>query len=232
MPRTARIAPGGVIFHVINRGNARNDIFASEQDFAAFEAILAEALRRYRVKLLGYCLMHNHWHLLLLPQRDGELGRFMQWLTVTHVRRWHQHRGSVGSGHLYQGSYKSFPVQADEHFLIVLAYIERNALRAGLVKRAERWRWCSLWAREHRTQPANPGPDQMLSPWPVDRPRNWLGRVNRAQAPADVASVQLSIQRGRPLGTPHWQKRIASALGLTSTFRDRGRPRKKKKVGQ
>lgn len=225
MPRAARIAPGGVIFHVINRGNARSDIFGKEQDFAAFEAILAEALRRYRVKLLGYCFMHNHWHLVLLPEKDRELARIMQWLTVTHVRRWHEHRGTGGSGHVYQGTYKSFPIQDDEHLLIVLAYVERNALRARLVKRAQDWRWCSLWAAEQ----AKDGATEMLSEWPVTRPRNWVARVNRAQPAKEEAAVKLSIQRGRPLGSPRWQKRIASALGLTSTFRDRGRPRKKKK---
>ena len=225
MPRTARIAPGGVIFHVLNRGNARGDIFAKEKDFAAFEAILAEALQRYRVRLLGYCLMHNHWHLVLLPETDGELGRFMQWLTVTHVRRWHAHRGSGGSGHVYQGTYKSFPIQADEHLLIVLAYVERNPLRAAMVKRAEQWRWCSLWARERGPD----GPARMLSDGPVDRPRDWAARVNGAQPADQEASVRLSIRRGRPLGGPRWQKRMAKELGLTSTFRERGRPRKNKR---
>src|SRR5438874_6369850 len=174
MPRTARIAPGGVIFHVINRGNARSEIFAKERDFAAFELILVEALRRYRVRLLGYCFMHNHWHLVLLPEKDGELGRFMQWLTVTHVRRWHEHRGTGGSGHVYQGTYKSFPVQDDEHFLIALAYVERNAVRAKLVRRAQDWRWCSAWAVEHANEDATKDAAEMLSPWPVPRPRNWI----------------------------------------------------------
>ena len=148
MPRTARIAPSGIIFHVINRGNAKGKIFSKEADFAAFEEILLEGTKRYRVALLGYCLLHNHWHLVLRPEVEGELGRFMQWVTVTHVRRWHEHRGTGGSGHLYQGTYRSFPVQADEHFLVVMRYVERNALRAGRVKHAQGWRWCSLWVRE------------------------------------------------------------------------------------
>src|SRR5438477_12811066 len=121
--------------------------------------------------------MNNHWHLVLCPQKDGELGRFMQWLTVTHVRRWHEHRGSVGSGHLYQGTYKSFPIQADEHLLMVLRYVERNALRAGLVKRAEQWQWCSLWAGEGAGETR-----AMLSEWPVDRPKDWVAWVNRSQS--------------------------------------------------
>jgi len=224
MPRTARIAPGGIIFHVINRGNARGDIFRKEGDFAAFETILFEAVTRYRVRVLGYCLMHNHWHLVLWPQKDGELGRFMQWLTVTHVRRWHEHRGTGGSGHLYQGTYRSFPIQADEHFLMALRYVERNALRAGLVRRAERWRWCSLWVRKSGEEVLK----GMLQEWPVDRPGDWVARVNRSQSAKEEEAVRLSIRRGRPLGDERWQKRVAKELGLASTFRERGRPRKKK----
>ena len=169
--------------------------------------------------------MHNHWHLVLRPEVEGELGRFMQWVTVTHVRRWHEHRGTGGSGHLYQGTYRSFPVQADEHFLIVMRYVERNALRAGLVKRAEDWRWCSLWVRE-RGDEAMKG---MLAEWPVDAGRDWVARVNRAQTAQEEEAVKISIKRGRPLGDERWQKRMAKKLDLESTFRKRGRPRKKKK---
>jgi len=101
------------------------------------------------VSVLAYCVMPNHWHLLLWPSADGQLPAFMHWLTVTHVRRWHAHRHTEGRGHLYQGTYKSFPVQDDGHFLVVARYVERNALRANLVQRAQDWRWSSLWAMEH-----------------------------------------------------------------------------------
>jgi putative transposase len=128
MPRSARCAPGGVIFHVLNRGNARSPVFRSDADYAAFPRALAETLGLFPgVRLLAYCLMPNHWHLVLRPTRDGELGRFMQRLTVTHVRRWHEHRRSTGGGHVYQGTYKSFPVQRDGHFLVLCRYVERNA---------------------------------------------------------------------------------------------------------
>ena len=196
MPRNARIAPSGIIFHVINRGNAKGKIFSKEADFAAFEEILLEGTKRYRMALLAYCLLHNHWHLVLRPEVEGELGRFMQWVTVTHVRRWHEHRGTGGSGHLYQGTYRSFPVQADEHFLVVMRYVERNALRAGLVKRAEDWRWCSLWMRESGEE-AMKG---MLAEWPVDAGRDWVARVNRAQTAQEEEAVKISIKRGKTKG--------------------------------
>ena len=97
----------------------------------------------------------------------------MQRLTTAHVRRWHLHRKTVGCGHLYQGTYKSFPIETDEHLLTVLCYVERNALRAGLVERAEDWRWSSLWRWRH---PEVTDDVPLLTPWPIERPRQWLSR--------------------------------------------------------
>ena len=140
----------------MNRGNARAEIFSKRGDYEAFEKVLVEAVGRSSVRLLAYCVMPNHWHLVLWPRMDGHLSAFMQWLTGTHVRRWHAHRQSFGTDHLYQGRFKSFPVETDEYFLAVCRYVERNALRAGLTRRAEDWRWGSLWRRERG--PARPRP--------------------------------------------------------------------------
>src|SRR5271156_1127949 len=107
MPRNVRSAPGDVVFHCLNRGNDRGEIFSKEGDYAAFEKVMAEELTLVPMRLLAYCLMPNHWHLLLWPREEGDLGRFMHRLTVTHVRRWHEHRHSTGRGHVYQGTYKS-----------------------------------------------------------------------------------------------------------------------------
>ena len=133
-----------MIYHVLNRGNGRRDLFTKPADFDAFVKLLAEALGRFEVELLAYCLMGNHWHLLLRPRTAAALSRMMAWLTVTHARRHHKHYPHPGSGHLYQGRFKSFPVESDEHFLIVARYIHANPLRARLVKRAQDWRWSDL----------------------------------------------------------------------------------------
>jgi putative transposase len=223
MPRTARVAPGGVIFHCLNRGNDRRPVFDDPGDYAAFERALAATLdAQPGIRLLAYCLMPNHWHLLLWPRRDGELAGFMQRLTTTHVRRWHRHRHSDGRGHLYQGTYKSFPVQDDAHFLTVARYVERNALRANLVARAEAWQWGSLWRREH----GSPQERGMLSEWPVARAADWLGWVNEPQTDSELETLRESLRRGRPFGAPDWQARTAAALDLQFTFRRRGRPKK------
>src|SRR5262249_8247 len=99
------------------------------------------------IRLLAYCVMPNHWHLVLWPHHDGDLSEFLRWLTVTHTQRWHAHHHTAGTGPLYQGRFKSFPIQADESLLSVCRYVERNPLRAGLVRQAETWRWGSLWHR-------------------------------------------------------------------------------------
>ena len=149
MPRTPRSAPGGYVYHALNRGVARLPLFEKDGDYAAFERVLAEALAQHPTRVLGYCLMPNHWHFVLWPERDGELTAFLSWLTHTHTQRWHAHRHTAGTGHLYQGRFKAFPVEADEHLDTVLRDVERNALRAGLAERAEAWRWSSLWRRVH-----------------------------------------------------------------------------------
>ena len=126
------------------------------------------------------------------------------------------------TGHVYQGRYKSFPVESDEHFWVVARYIERNALRANLVLRAEEWQWSSLWRRSLGT----PEECSLLSGWPIDRPANWLERVNLTDNEQELDSIRRSVHRGRPFGQPEWQKQIAKLLGMQSAYRPTGRPRK------
>jgi REP-associated tyrosine transposase len=223
MPRTARIAPGGYVFHVLNRGNQRQDIFESDGDYLAMLRVLSETAERVPLRILAWCLMPNHWHLVLWPSKDGQLGQFMQRLTTTHVRRWRLHHHSVGHGHLYQGTYKSFPVEEDDHFYTVCRYVERNPLRAKLVRRSAAWPWSSLGAASH---PAAAEEAPRLSTWPLPRPRSWPQQVDQPQTEAELEALRVSIQRGRPFGDTAWQKRTAKRLGLQSTFRSRGRPRK------
>jgi putative transposase len=134
---------------------------------------------------------------------------------------------TAGTGHLYQGRFESFPMPSDEHFLTVCRYVERNALRADLVERAQDWRWGSLWARRASPEPDRPA----LSPWPIERPRDWTARVNRPFGPAEEEAVQRSLRRGQPFGMDTWRAEVAARLGLESTFRPRGRPRKRSEHG-
>ena len=221
MPRRARISTGGLAYHILNRRVGRLALFDKPADYMAFEKILNEAHERTGIRIAAYCLMPNHWHLLLWPRDDGELSEVMRWITVTHTQRWHAHRQSFGSGPVYQGRFKSFPVQTDEHFLTVARYVERNALRAKLVKRAEQWQWSSLW----RWAQGDPKLLAFLSDWPVKRPRQWVGWANRPETASELEDLRCSAQRGRPFGSQGWVVRIAKRLSLESTLRPRGRPK-------
>jgi putative transposase len=223
MPRRLRQAGGGIIYHVLNRGVGRRTLFDKPDDYEAFEKVLEEVVERTRVRLLCYCLMPNHWHLLLWPREDGELSEVLRWLTVTHTQRWHAQRNSAGTGPVYQGRFKSFPVQSDEHFLTVARYVERNPVRAHLAARADDWRWSSLWHRLHDASWAA----KVLSRWPVAEPPDWVRRVNRALTAGELAALRRSVQRGQPYGSDAWVRSAAKRLGLESSVRPRGRPRKK-----
>lgn len=223
MGRPNRAAAGGLIYHVLNRSNAGMTIFDKDQDYLAFEDVLAEAVERSRIRLLSYCVMPNHWHLVVWPEQDGQLSEFTGWLTLTHTQRWHAHRGTAGSGHVYQGRFKSFPVQDDDHFYTVCRYVERNALKANLVRSADQWRWSSLYRWLHGTAQDK----QILSSWPLPRKRQWLDHVNTPLTESEYAALQNCVRRGSPFGEDHWQESKVAELGLQSTVKPRGRPRKK-----
>jgi putative transposase len=209
-----------MVYHVLNRGNGRMRLFHKDADYAAFERVLSEGLERYPVELFTFCLMRNHWHLVVRPKTDEALGRLMGWIGVTHVRRHHEHYHTRGGGHLYQGRFKSFPVAEDDYFLELCRYVEANALRAGLVERAEEWPWSGLWRRRHGSR------DLRLCAWPVRRSRNWIAWVNREPDAEQVQAIRVCVQRGRPLGSEKWVRRVANRLGLAFTLRGPGRPRK------
>ena len=196
-------------------------LFHKDGDFKAFEGVLAEGLQRYPVDLLTYCLMGNHWHLVVRPGTDDALGSFMGWIGVTHVRRHHAHYHTRGGGHLYQGRFKSFPIQEESHFLNVCRYVEANAARAGLIRRAEEWPWGGLYARRRGGKPF------VLCRWPVDRPRDWRAQVNAALDEKQLQQFRTCVNRGRPFGDANWVQRTAKRLCLEFTLRNAGRPRKK-----
>ena len=228
MPRSRRLTPGGYVYHVLNRGNNRQLLFEDDADYAAFLAIVAQVMQRVPMRLLGYCVMPNHWHMVLWPRprNDGDLARFMQRLTVTHARRWQLHRHCVGQGHVYQGLYKSFPVQEDGHLATVCRYVERNALRAKMVRRAEHWQWSSLWQLTHATEATAAVSETKLPPltdWPIDRPgrsiRGWVKYVNQPQTAADTrrwrcrsaAADRLATSVGRRVWRASWNSPPPSA---------------------
>jgi putative transposase len=224
MPRRPRSLVNDYVYHVLNRGVRRAVLFETPADYAAFERVLFEALQRVPIRLLAYCAMPNHWHLVVWPSAEGELPRFMHWLTGTHAQRWHSHRGTAGTGAVYQGRYKAIPVQSDDHVIRVCRYVERNALRAGLTNRAQKWRWSSLWRK------CNFCDEGVLHDWPFPAPSHWVEYVNEPQTPSELDAVRWAVRRSAPFGDAQWRSQMAVSLGLDSHFRSRGRPPKPRAV--
>ncbi len=234
MGRPSRIDVGGYAYHVLNRSVGRRMIFTRDADFAAFEHVLAEALDRAAgdVLLLAYCIMGNHWHLVLRTRRDGALSPFMKWLTLTHTQRYRAAHRSVGDGPLYQGRFKSFLIEQDRHLLTVCRYVERNAVRAGLLGargRAEDWRWSSLWrSRQPDPQRLEGSPRQLtLAAWPIPggRPKHWLRTVNTPLTDDELQVLRRAVQRNQPYGADAWVRRQVHRFSLESTLRPPGRPK-------
>jgi putative transposase len=216
MPRIARLLQQGYCYHILNRGNAKMSLFLDRFDYLAFVKLLAGMKAAYEVRLLAYCLMPNHFHLALQPEASGAVSEAMQWLQTSYVSRFRVKYGSTG--HILQGRFKSFPIQQDQHFLTVLRYVERNPVRANLVGRAVEWPWSSARWRGRL--------NHLLDESPVPLGKDWCEYVDAPQSSVEVAALRHSVSRGAPFGSHHWQHETARVLGLASTLRPRGRPRK------
>ena len=202
MPRRLRVSSGGFAYHVLNCAVARERIFRRAKDYEAFEKVLARGEGAHA--FAGVVRAAEHWHLVLWPPADGDLSEFMRWLSVTHTQRWHAAHPTSGRGALYQGRFKSFPIQEDQHLLTVLRCVERNALCAKLVASAEAWRWCSLW---HRLNGVAAG---LLDEGPVPLSRNWRRQVPLPQREAELAALRQSVARGRPSARRPGRRKRAS----------------------
>lgn len=220
MVRVARVDVGDHVYHVINRAVGRLRIFDATNDYQLFIDLLREAKEMTGMRILAYILMPNHWHLLLYPENDGDMGIFMHWLTNAHTRRVHALTETIGTGPLYQGRYKSFITKSDGHLLTVLKYIERNPVRAKLTGNAESWRWGSAQLRLRGT----PKQKQLLSDSPIALPRNYRVWINTPEAAKDLDSLRVSANRGAPYGNARWVERMVSTHKLSSTIRKPGRP--------
>ena len=233
MPRPLRPVDSGLVYHVINRGNNRQAVFRKEGDFQAFLAALADLKERKPFQLFGYCLLNNHFHLLVRPTGESTISRIMQSLLVSHTQRYHRHYHS--GGHVWQGRFKSPVVQSDEHLLTVLRYIEANPLRAQIVERADDYRWSSY--RVHGLGEKDDLVDRLVTYEALGmqakaRQRKWAEKVHRPIVEAQLAAIRRSCATGLPYGTSAWVKRLANRLDLDLTIRPRGRPRKAGAAGE
>lgn len=224
MPRTARTAVGGMVYHVLNRGNGRMQIFREPEDYQGFVDLLMQGKERAEIELFGFCLMPNHWHMVVRPRRSSDLAAYLSWVTNTHVKRYRAHYRRT-SGHLYQGRYKSFPVQEDSYFLSLMRYVEANPARHKLVSRAQDWEWSSLGC-------GKPVVAELLSAWPLERPAGWTRLVNQLLPETERQRIKSSLERGQPLGDERWTRQAARRLNLQFTLNPRGRPPTRSTAGE
>jgi len=222
MGRVRRVDAGEMVYHAWNRANFRSALFQTAKHYQDFLAIMEESLARVPIRLLAYCLMPNHWHLVLYPRAQGELSKFLQRLTLTHTQRYHAGTRTVGYGHVYQGRYKSLPVEMGGHFMTLVRYVERNAQRAALVPQAEDWPWCSVHVRLY----GNEEQRKLLSPWPLAEPKAYLPWLNQSQPKEEVENIRYAIKRSRPYGSEAWVSHAVAQFGLETTIRNPWRPNK------
>ncbi len=219
MGRVARVDIGNQVYHVINRAVGRFRIFDSSADYKLFINLMHEARLMTDMRILAFVIMPNHWHLLLYPHSDGDLGVFMHWLTNAHTRRVHAQTKTVGTGPLYQGRYKSFLIENDTHLLTVMKYIERNPVRAGLSQSVEEWLWGSAHHRLTTTDAV-----KFIDESPVLLPHDYGGWVNTPDREDDLAQIRTSIKKNRPCGSVDWVSQMVDRFALDGTIRERGRP--------
>jgi putative transposase len=222
MPRTKRNCPAGEVFHVLNRAVARLTIFEKPEDYLAFIRAVDETWQIVPLPIFAMVAMPNHWHFVVRPETADQVSEFFRRLTVMHTMRWHAHYKTGGTGHLYQGRFKSFPIQSDGHLLTVMRYVERNPVRADFIELAEDWEWGSAHVRRRSPEERR----WLAIPDDPPLPRSWRSRVNKVETEAELDAVRNSIKRGLPFGDSQWTKSSAVRLGLESTTRPRGRPRK------
>ncbi|MEK7115707.1 MAG: transposase [Patescibacteria group bacterium] len=222
MPRNARVDVGGEVYHVINRANGRLRIFNKDEDYKLFEKLLLETKELIGMRILAYELMSNHWHLVLYPKNDGDLGAFMHRLSNAHTRKVHARTNTNGSGHLYQGRYKSFLVDSENYLLAVIKYVERNAVRAKLVRRCEDWQWGSAWRRVHGTTEQK----KLLDRIPTSLPDDYTKWINASERPDNLDAIRISVNKSVPYGRAGWIEKMVLKHHLESTLKSPGRPKK------
>ena len=191
MPRSRRIVVPNCALHVVNRGNDRRCVFPQDIDYASFLALLREGRERHAVKIYGYNLVHTHFHLILGAADRAALSAYMHFVERSHACDLRASARSIGGGHVFQRRFWSAVIEGDGYFLNAFRYVEANALRASLVKRAEDWPWGSLWERQT-------GERDLLCPLPIRLPESWTTIVNVPQEPADLQAIRTPRKRGRP----------------------------------
>ncbi len=220
MPRMARAVVAGIPHHVTQRGNRREEVFFGEADFRRYLSLLEEYASARGLEVLAYCLMTNHLHLVVVPAEAHTLAsvlkpvhlRYAQYVNWTHGL----------SGRLWQGRYFSCAMD-DAHTLAAIRYVERNPVRARIVRRAENYPWSSAAAHAGlRTDPLLSDITRLKTSAGVADWAEWLRETEESTL---LDGLRLNTRTGRPLGTDEFVSRIERKIGRTLKPQPGGRPR-------
>lgn len=218
MPRISRGLADNCIYHVLNRGNNKQQVFCKDRDYEAFLYLMRKAKQLYPVRIFAYCLMPNHFHMIIMPSLASHLSKWMQWLMTSHVRRYNKHYDAAG--HVWQGRFKSFIIQNSDYLITAMRYVETNPVRANLVKQAKDWPWSS------HSEITGKQKERLIDKPLIEMPSDWEGYIREFITQKELQDIRKSIERKRPYGDAEWQSQICRHLGLESTLRPRGRPKK------
>ena len=225
MPRKARAVAAGYPHHVTQRGNNRQQVFFAERDRSLYLKLVFGYAERYETEVWGYCLMNNHVHWLVVPQREDSLARTFGRSHCDYAR--YANLVTSGAGHLWQARYFSCAVEEAEAWN-VLAYIERNPVRAELVKDAWQWPWSSANAHLRGHDPSGRLSTETWRTWYTpDRWKEVLGSSIREEALKE--RLREATNSGLPYGSGEFSERLGKQLGRDLEHRPRGRPRKDEK---
>jgi putative transposase len=225
MARLARVVAPNLPHHVIQRGVRSMAIFATDEDREGYVTLLAEFAGRYKLGIWAWCLMTNHVHLVVVPERKDSLARAVGEAHRRYTRRINL-REAV-RGHLFQERFHSFPIQADGHLLAVVRYVERNPMRAKMVVHAEDYSWSS--ARYHVAGRV----DRLVKSSPIrGMVKDWRRFLRGDEARTEVDTIRQHVRTGRPWGATPWVKKLEGRLGRPLLPRIGGWPRGRSRKNQ
>ena len=222
MPRGPRNLSDGAFYHILNRGNAKQKVFHDTQDYTFFLQSVVRAKDKHPVDIFAYCLMPNHFHFVVRADIATDISKLIHIFMTRFNQRYRRVYNSIG--HIWQGRYKDFMIQNEDHLMVVIRYIERNPVQAGLVVSASNWRWSSH--NERITGGKLIIHDNYI--FPLNG--KWTEYVNSSISEKEKQKMERSIIHQTPFGDEDWVKKTCEQYGLEHTRRLPGRPRKKRKI--
>ena len=222
MPRTARIVVPNLPYHITQRGNYRQDIFQDNEDRLSYLSWINDYSKKYKLSIFAYCLMDNHVHFIAIPREEDSLAKVF---SISHMRySQYFNKKKKASGHLWQGRFYSCVL--DEDYLVAaLRYVERNPVRAGIVRKPWRWKWSS--AGVHVGQGDGVINLENITTLIDTTAEEWKEYIDLDENEEEVENIRKHTLLGRPLGTKDFIAKLGKRIGMVLSVLPRGRPKKK-----